>query len=246
MDSSMSCKLFIFRHSQSTDNARHVFSGWRDPALTAFGKAQARKIGTVLAKRRIDVAFTSSRRRAKETLRLALGKRWGKVPVVVDDRLIERSYGRLQGKSKVRAAQMFGEKRWQRIHRGYATNIPGGESIKMVQKRVYAFIRELERFLKVHPCNVAISCHGNSMRPLRKYYQHLTNKQMMALENPQDTDVEVDLDFLPAKGRRRCVTSRPTHATSEHINEERRFIMSFFPGRRIVKERLPGQMRKKF
>lgn len=243
----MRCKVFIFRHSQSTDNARKIFSGWRDPALTSFGKAQARKIGRVLAKERIDLAFTSSRRRAKETLRSALGKRWGKVPVIVDDRLIERSYGRLQGKSKVRAAEMFGEKRWQRIHRGYATSIPGGESIAMVEKRVNAFIRELERFLAVHPCNVAISCHGNSMRPLRKYYQKLTNKQMMALENPQDTDIEVDFDTIGKKhAAHDCAALHRKHIACGKTCHDPRILLSFFPGRRIVKERLPGQMRKKF
>ena len=35
--------------------------------------------------------------------------------------------------------------------------------------------------------NVAISAHGNSMRPFRKYFEKLTIKQMMKLENLWDT-----------------------------------------------------------
>jgi 2,3-bisphosphoglycerate-dependent phosphoglycerate mutase len=242
----MRCKIFIFRHAQSTDNKRMIFSGWRDPALTAQGKSQAHKIAKMLARERIDVAFTSSRKRARDTLKIVLGKRKN-VPTIIDDRLIERSYGHLQGKSKVSAAKMYGEKRWQRIHRGYATTIPGGENIKLVEKRVYSFIRELEIFLKVHPCNVAISCHGNSMRPLRKWYQKLTNKQMMALENPQDKDVEVDLDFLPEKGEKHsCIAFNHKHIHGGKVCCEQEVLTAFFQGKRIVKELLPGQMKKKF
>ena len=242
----MHCKIFIFRHAQSTDNKRKIFSGWRDPALTAEGRRQAFKIRKALAKETIDVAFTTTRRRASETLKIALGKRKN-VPIVIDDRLIERSYGYLQGKNKVRAAEMFGEKRWQRIHRGYATDIPGGESIKMVEKRVDGFIRELERFLEACPCNVAISCHGNSMRPLRRWYQHLSKKEEMALENPQDTDIEVDFEAVPNKRKaHQCVSFGHKHVKGGKVCVDKRTVESFFPGRRTVKVLLPEKLKPRF
>jgi len=34
--------------------------------------------------------------------------------------------------------------------------------------------------------DVAISAHNNSIRPFRRYFENLTIKQMMALENPYD------------------------------------------------------------
>jgi bisphosphoglycerate-dependent phosphoglycerate mutase len=34
--------------------------------------------------------------------------------------------------------------------------------------------------------NVAVSAHGNSMRPFRKYFEKLTVKQMLEIENPYD------------------------------------------------------------
>ena len=243
----MRCKIFIFRHAQSTDNARKIFSGWRDPALTAQGRAQARKIAKQLKKERIDVAFSSSRKRATETLRIALGGR--KVPTIVDARQLERSYGNLQGKNKERVAKQLGAAAWRRIHRGYSVVPPGGESVKMVEKRVYAFIKELERFLKAYPCNVAISCHGNSMRPLRKWYQHLSTKQEMALENPQDTDVEIDLDRLAKKASAHdCVTLAHKHIRGGTVcaKHEEKVIASFFPGKRIVRVTLPRKMKPRF
>jgi bisphosphoglycerate-dependent phosphoglycerate mutase len=44
--------------------------------------------------------------------------------------------------------------------------------------------------MKEEKCNVAISASGNSMRPLRKYFEKLTINQMMKLENPWDNYFE--------------------------------------------------------
>jgi len=40
--------------------------------------------------------------------------------------------------------------------------------------------------MKKEKINVAISAHGNSMRPFRRYFEKLTLQQMMELENPWD------------------------------------------------------------
>ena len=40
--------------------------------------------------------------------------------------------------------------------------------------------------MKKEKVNVALSAHGNSMRPFRKYFEKLNNQQMMNLENPWD------------------------------------------------------------
>jgi len=55
------------------------------------------------------------------------------------------------------------------------------------------FIEQLERWLQQNPGNVAISCHGNSMRPIRRVFEHLSLKQMLQLENPQNHAMEYAL-----------------------------------------------------
>jgi 2,3-bisphosphoglycerate-dependent phosphoglycerate mutase len=67
---------------------------------------------------------------------------------------------------------------------------PGGESIKMVEKRVYSFIKDLLKFMKKNKVNVGISAHGNSMRPFRRYFEGFSVKKMMSLEMPYDTYFE--------------------------------------------------------
>jgi 2,3-bisphosphoglycerate-dependent phosphoglycerate mutase len=110
----------------------------------------------------------------------------------MDDRLIERCYGTLQGKSKVELAVEKPE--WfAKVHRGYDFAPPDGESLKMVESRTLSFLVQLERWLQQNPGNVAISCHGNSMRPIRRVFEHLSLEQMLQLENPQDQAMEYAL-----------------------------------------------------
>jgi len=186
------CNLFVFRHAETTDNSNHVFSGWRDPDLTLKGLSQAREVAQQLEKEKIDWAFTSHLKRARRTLKIVL-RRHANVPVFIDDRLIERCYGTLQGKSKVQVAAQRPE--WfAKIHRGYDFSPPEGESLKMVENRTIPFVAQLKGWLKQNPGNVAISCHGNSMRPIRQVFEHLSIEQMLQLENPQDQAMEYALN----------------------------------------------------
>ena len=162
----MICNLFVFRHAETTDNSNGIFSGWRDPDLTPKGLLQAREVAQQLEKEKIDFAFTSHLLRARRTLEIVLKSHRSarNVPVFMDDRLIERCYGTLQGKSKAKLAADKPE--WfAKVHRGYDFPPPEGESMKMVGSRTLPFVAQLERWLRQNPCNVAISCHGNSMRP---------------------------------------------------------------------------------
>ena len=180
----MICKLFVFRHAETTDNRGGIFSGWRDPELTLKGLSQAREIAKQLGRDKINYAFTSHLKRARKTLEIVL-ETHPAVPVFTDDRLIERCYGLLQGKSKRKVAKERPE--WfAKVHRGYNFRPPDGESLKMVENRTLPFLTQLEGWLQQNSGNVAISCHGNSLRPIRRVFEHLSLRQMLQIENPQD------------------------------------------------------------
>jgi len=183
--------LFVFRHAETTDNSNHIFSGWRDPDLTPKGLLQAQEVAQQLEQEKIDYAFTSHLLRAKRTLEIVL-KPHLNVPVFMDDRLIERCYGVLQGKSKIEISAER-PKWFAKVHRGYDFPPPEGESLKMVENRTLPFVTQLKSWLRQNPGNVAISCHGNSMRPIRRVFEHLSLKQMLQLENPQDQAMEYAL-----------------------------------------------------
>jgi 2,3-bisphosphoglycerate-dependent phosphoglycerate mutase len=200
----MSCKLFVFRHAETFDNRREIFSGWRDSELTSEGLAQAQKIAEQLKRSQIDYAFTSHLKRARKTLEILL-EGHSSVPVFVDDRLIERCYGLLQGKSKERIARENPE--WfAQVHRGYDFIPPQGESLRMVEKRVILFLEQLRDWLGQNPGNFAISCHGNSIRPIRRVFENLTLQQMLQLENPQNR--VMIYDFRPRNMQRKTLRGK--------------------------------------
>jgi 2,3-bisphosphoglycerate-dependent phosphoglycerate mutase len=183
--------LFVFRHAETSDNSNQIFSGWRNPDLTPKGLLQAEEVAQQLKQEKIDYAFTSHLLRARRTLEIVL-KPHLNVPVFIDDRLIERCHGTLQGKSKSKIATQRPE--WfAKVHRGYDFPPPEGESLKMVESRTLPFVVQLKGWLQKNPGNVAISCHGNSMRPIRRIFEHLSLKQMLQLDNPQDQAMEYAL-----------------------------------------------------
>ena len=189
----MSCKLFVFRHAETFDNRRGIFSGWRDSELTSKGIAQAQKIAEQLKRYRIDYAFTSHLKRARKTLEIVL-EAHPSVPVFTDDRLIERCYGLLQGKSK-RKIEHENPDWFAQIHRGYELVPPDGESLRMVEKRVLSFLEQLREWLGQNSGNVVISCHSNSIRPIRRVFDNLPIDQMLQLESPQDHAMIYDIQL---------------------------------------------------
>jgi len=74
METQLDRLLVLVRHGQSEWNLKNLFTGWKDPGLTALGVGEARTAGRRLTARGLafDVAFTSALSRAQETLRLML------------------------------------------------------------------------------------------------------------------------------------------------------------------------------
>ncbi len=64
----------------------------------------------------------------------------------------------------------------------------------MVEKRVLPFIKELLAFMRKYQVNVALSAHGNSMRPFRRYFEKFSVKKMTQIENPYDEYFEYNVD----------------------------------------------------
>ncbi|MHA1250243.1 MAG: histidine phosphatase family protein [Candidatus Helarchaeota archaeon] len=169
-------KIYLFRHGETTFNRDKIFTGCKE----------------------FQVAYCSHLKRSKRTLEIVL-KYHKNVEVIVDDRIIERSYGDLQGMKHADFIKEHGKELFDIYHRSYDVPPPGGESIKMVEKRVYSFIRDLLEKILNEKINVAISAHGNSMRPFRKFFENLTIEEMMKLENPWDDYFEYEispLDYL--------------------------------------------------
>ncbi|MFH1376198.1 MAG: histidine phosphatase family protein, partial [Candidatus Woesearchaeota archaeon] len=182
--------IYLFRHGTTKDNSRGRFSGHRNTTLNKRGKEDAKIVAIRLKNKKIDVAFQSSLKRSKQTLKEVLKFHPECKEIITDDKIIERCYGSLQGMTHYQYIKNNSPEKYDKFHRGYKTPPPKGESIYKVEKRVLKFINYLIKYMEKNKVNVAISAHGNSMRPFRRYFEKLTLKQMLTIENPYDNYFE--------------------------------------------------------
>jgi 2,3-bisphosphoglycerate-dependent phosphoglycerate mutase len=174
-------KIFIFRHGETIDNKDHVFSGWRQTDLTESGIKEAKGIGEKLKDEKVTKAYQSDQIRSQHTLELVLNGLHKNVEIITDSRIKERDYGDLTGKNKdeIEKNDPQNYKLW---HRSYNIPPPNGESIQMVEKRVLKFLNDVLPTLTKDDV-VFISAHGNSIRPMRRYFEHITIDEMCSYEN---------------------------------------------------------------
>ncbi|EKD95815.1 MAG: hypothetical protein ACD_24C00319G0003 [uncultured bacterium] len=181
--------IYIFRHGQTEDNANFIFSGWRDSLLTEKGREQALELAKILKDKKLDVLISSPQSRAVETMKLAVSlNEYAKDrEISMDNRIKERGYGELQGKSKLEI-QLENPELLKKYRRSYLEKAERGESLEDVVKRVEDFCKEIVPLMKLHKLNVAVSCHGNSIRGFRKYFENLTPEQVCEVETPLGQD----------------------------------------------------------
>ncbi|MDO8517354.1 MAG: phosphoglycerate mutase family protein [Nanoarchaeota archaeon] len=161
--------IYVFRHGQTTYNRDKIFTGFKDAKLTSLGIKQAKIIAKKLKNKKIEVAFYTRLSRSKNTLKEVLKYHPECAKQIKDDRMIERSYGLIEGKTHDFIIKKYGKEQFDKWHRGFYDRPPKGESFEDVEKRVRVFMKDLFKFMKknnIH--NVAISASGNSIRLFRK------------------------------------------------------------------------------
>jgi 2,3-bisphosphoglycerate-dependent phosphoglycerate mutase len=216
-------RLVLLRHGESTWNQENRFTGWVDVDLTEKGRAEAREAGRLMAaeKFEFDVAYTSLLKRAIRTLWIALDEMdmmW--IPVHKSWRLNERHYGALQELNKAETAAKHGEaqvKIWRRSYdtpppplsdedpkhpsheRRYATSIPEEQipSAESLKDTVARFIPYWESTIAPDikaGKHVLIAAHGNSLRALVKYLDHMSDEAIVELNIPTGIPLVYQLD----------------------------------------------------
>ena len=214
-------KLVLVRHGESEWNKENRFTGWTDVDLSAQGVEEARAAGRLLAAEgyEFDVAFTSVLKRAIRTLNLALeemDRLW--LPVEKDWRLNERHYGALQGLNKAETARKFGEQQvlaWRRSYDTPPPELAPGDERDATRDRRYAGLGARvprteclkDTVARVVPCwheriaprmaageRVLVVAHGNSMRALVKFFDAMSDADIVALNIPTAVPLVYEFD----------------------------------------------------
>jgi 2,3-bisphosphoglycerate-dependent phosphoglycerate mutase len=215
-------KVVLLRHGESVWNKENRFTGWTDVDLSDKGRHEARAAGQLLKASGFgfDFVYTSVLKRAIWTSVLALeelDELW--VPVERTWRLNERHYGALQGLNKAETAAQHGEaqvKIWRRAYaiappplapddernpardRRYsnvaASDMPLTESLKDTVARFLPYWQESIAPRISSGSRVLIGAHGNSLRALVKYLDHISDEAIVELNIPTGIPLVYELD----------------------------------------------------
>lgn len=218
----MSYQLVLLRHGESIWNKENLFTGWTDVDLSDTGREEARESGRQLLKQgyEFDLCYTSYLKRAIHTLNLALEEmdmEW--LPVIKSWTLNERHYGALQGLNKAETAAKYGEDQvriwrrsfdvpppllspeddrnpaFQRAYGGLSGDIlPLTESLKDTIARVIPYYEAQIRPQLLSGKRVLIAAHGNSLRALVMYLEHLSEQEIVGLNLPTGIPLVYHLD----------------------------------------------------
>ncbi len=152
---------FLFRHGHSLrqiTNLADSLPSSRMP-LTKKGKNEVKKSAQKLKKEKISLIFSSDLLRTKQTAEIISKETLA--PIIFDKRLREVNVGIFNGKDSKLVWDYLSKKK-----NPYATKIPKGESFLAVRKRVYNFLKAIDR--KYQNKNIVIVSHEFPLSMLEK------------------------------------------------------------------------------
>ncbi len=233
----MTHTLILLRHGESDWNAKNLFTGWVDVALTDKGRDEAVRGGTQLREAGLlpDVVHTSLQRRAINTAALALDaadRHW--IPVKRSWRLNERHYGALQGKDKKQTLAEYGEEQFMTWRRSFdvppppladddefsqvgdpryadlGAEMPRTECLKDVIARMLPYWRSDITADLTSGRTVLVAAHGNSLRGIVKHLDDISDEDIAGLNIPTGMPLVYRLDD----------ELRPTVVGGEYLDPE--------------------------
>ncbi|MCI5997587.1 MAG: 2,3-diphosphoglycerate-dependent phosphoglycerate mutase [Peptoniphilaceae bacterium] len=215
-------KLVLVRHGESEWNKLNLFTGWTDVGLSEKGLIEANEAGFVLKENGFDfdVCYCSYLKRAINTLNIILermDRQW--LPVIKSWKLNERHYGALQGLNKAETAEKYGEeqvKLWRRsfdvpppaldkndercpyLQEMYRNvnkkDLPLNESLKDTIERAVPYFNEVIKKDMLNGKRVLIAAHGNSLRALVKYFENLSDEEIIGVNIPTGVPLVYEFD----------------------------------------------------
>jgi isoleucyl-tRNA synthetase len=132
---------YVFRHGHSLRQVKNIASCWpeKEPLpLTKEGEEEVKRVALKLKKEKIDLIFSSDLMRAKQTAEILAKELNAKV--FFDKRLREYNVGIFNGKPPGLSWQYIEKKK-----NPLFVKIPKGESLANVRKRMYSFLKDLEK-----------------------------------------------------------------------------------------------------
>ncbi|MCL4369369.1 MAG: histidine phosphatase family protein [Chloroflexi bacterium] len=187
----MTLRLFLLRHGETEWNQTGRFQGVTDIPLGQTGRQQATALAHSLRGERLSAVYASPLCRALETAQLLAAPHGLEVETCLE--LREMDLGELEGASREMFVTQFASlaARWREC--AWTVQMPGGESLPLLQERVWGAI---ERIVARHKTgSVAVVAHsfanavalckaaGLDLSHYREFRQSPSAKNLIELSN---------------------------------------------------------------
>ena len=145
------------RHGRTNNNEKGIFNGRNDEDINETGIEQAISARAEFEKLDIDLIVCSTMLRARHTAEIVNTKN---LPIIYDDRLVERDMGKLTGKHN---SGDFTKVYWDYLYAEYDV-----EPVEKMFERVYSALDDIKE--KHSDKNVLIVTHGGAARGIHAYF----------------------------------------------------------------------------
>lgn len=152
-------RAILVRHGESEGNQQVIIQGRLDSQLTARGLRQSFALAAALADLTVAHIYTSPALRAQGTANVLASKLGSRISV--DERLQERDFGSLQGRSFTDVQREFSEHYDMLFSGDPQAMAPHGESTENVSNRLFSCLNDLR---KSHQNDtVVVVSHGHAL-----------------------------------------------------------------------------------
>lgn len=170
-------KLYVIRHGETDTNLKGLLNGRLDEDLNITGIKQANLASDILKYKDINLIITSSLKRTMQTAKI-INK--NNVPVIIDDRFIEREMGELT----LTKSSLVDYDEYCSLD---DSKYKGLENVSDLMKRVYEGLEYIKNNYNDNK-NILIVTHGAITRCIYSYFN----------------GVPKDLIYLNAKSQKNC------------------------------------------
>lgn len=175
-------EIFVLRHGETQWNVEKRMQGRLDSPLTANGKAQANRNGSLLKKlANVECLCVSPSGRTLETAYIVNSH--AQAELVTFDELMERDVGEWSGLTVGDIEKHFPQAWTKRQADPYGFRPPGGENLDDMLRRVYPILDEI---YDSEYSSIGIVTHGVMSKVILKYFLDLAPIETNTIRHPNN------------------------------------------------------------
>lgn len=173
-------KLYAIRHGETMANSKGIYNGTLNEDINETGLKQAEETRKLMRDKKYDIIYCSPMIRAKHTCQIINEKH---IPVIYDERLRERTLGKLDGKNL--AEEGFGKELFYDYN--YKSDDKTFEDLPTLFKRVHSFLDEIIK--KNKNKNILIVAHGGISRAIYFYFNEIPEDGDLSVYVPKNCEI---------------------------------------------------------